>query len=473
MFVPSAALYGRAFILLISIALFACAPTGSMTERAAGATAFVVLGENGAPVARVLTSARQCPAIRLNGQEVAMALRAGAETLPLRPTRSAPADSKPSSFPLLTCEKTIPPGTTAATVEGSPLRLPVAEPKRIVVIGDTGCRLKKSDNAFQPCNDADQYPFAKIAVAAAAWKPDLVIHVGDYQYRENACAEGNAGCAGSPWGYGWDTWRDDFFQPGAALLRAAPWVMVRGNHESCARAGQGWWRFLDPRPLESGRDCNDASNDEIGDYSAPYAVPIGTGAQLIVLDTSNTTGVPIPQGDIREGKYRDMYRQLDILSQQASYNIGVNHHPILGFAAERDAKGKVSLLPGNQGIQSIFGAVNPLILPPRVNAMLSGHVHLWQEVSFSSPHPTQFVAGFSGTLEDTVPLPAVLPAGATPAPGAVVAHFSSWVSGFGFMTMERTGSDQWDVKVWDTSGRQVNRCSVQGSKSICDIAQVK
>jgi hypothetical protein len=34
----------------------------------------------------------------------------------------------------------------------------------------------------------------------------------------------------------------------------------------------------------------------------------------------------------------------------------------------------------------------------------------------------------------------------TPAPGAVVEHFSSWVDGFGFMTMERRGADQWAWK---------------------------
>ncbi len=57
---------------------------------------------------------------------------------------------------------------------------------------------------------------------------------------------GNAhDCAGSPWGYGWDAWNADFFTPAAPLLAAAPWAAVRGNHESCARAGQGWWRFLD------------------------------------------------------------------------------------------------------------------------------------------------------------------------------------------------------------------------------------
>lgn len=473
MLLSSFASYRRILAFLIPVILFGCVPVARVANHAPDFAAFVVLGENGVPVARVLTSAMQCPVIRLDGRGVAMNVRAGPQTMPSRPTLSAPADSKPSSFPLLTCEKIIPPHTTTAIVEGRPLPLPATEAKRIVVIGDTGCRLKKSENAYQPCNDPNQYPFAKIAAAAANWKPDLVIHVGDYQYRENACPDGNAGCAGSTWGYGWDAWRDDFFKPGAALLQAAPWVMVRGNHESCTRAGQGWWRFLDPRPLESGRDCNDAANDERGDYSDPYAVSIGGDMQVIVLDTSNTTGGPIPQGDIRESKYRDMYRKLDILSQQASYNIGVNHHPILGFTAKQDAKGRVSLLPGNQGIQSIFGAINPLMLPPRVNVMLSGHVHLWQEVSFSSPHPTQFVAGFSGTMEDVVPLPATLPAGATPAPGAVVEHLSSWVNGFGFMTMERDGASHWDVKVWDTAGRAVNTCRIDGRKSVCEVAQVK
>jgi hypothetical protein len=460
-------------LLMPVFALLGCASVPDTSNVKPDFISFVVLGENGVPVARVLTHAAQCPAIRFDGHDAPMDVRAAAGTVPLRATKSDPADSKPSAFPILACEKIVPTGTHTAVVDGRILPLPKSEATRIVVIGDTGCRLKKADDAFQPCNDADQYPFAKIAGLAAAWKPDLVVHVGDYQYRENACPEGNAGCAGSSWGYGWDTWRDDFFLPGASLLQAAPLVAVRGNHESCARAGQGWWRLLSPLPLLPQRDCNDASNDDIGDYSDPYAVPLGNGAQLILLDTSNTSGAPVPHGDIREIKYRDMYNKMDALSQKADYNIGANHQPILGFTAKQDAKGKLSVLPGNQGIQSVFGAINPLIMPPRINAMLSGHVHVWQEVSFSTPHPTQFVAGFSGTLEDVVPLPSTLPVGATPAPGAVVEHISSWVNGFGYMTMERKGARLWDVKVWDTSGHQVNRCSVEGSKSICEIAQVK
>lgn len=78
--------------------------------------------------------------------------------------------------------------------------------RRIVVIGDTGCRLKASESAYQACNDSEAYPFATVAAHAAAWHLDLVIHVGDYLYRANPCPPGRSGCVGSPWGYGWDSW---------------------------------------------------------------------------------------------------------------------------------------------------------------------------------------------------------------------------------------------------------------------------
>ena len=462
-------------LLLFSIAggLCGCAMQGPVQPSENLSSAYVVVGENGTQVARVLTKDAQCPLIRFDTHEVQMDARAMPASLPLRATRSAASDSKPSVFSLLACEKEIPAGTKRAIVAEHSLPLLAGVVNRIVVIGDTGCRLKKSDNAYQACNDSQSYPFAKVAGEAAKWRPDLVVHVGDFQYRENACPDNNPGCAGSPWGYGGDTWQADFFIPGAALLKAAPWVMVRGNHESCSRAGQGWWRMIDPRPLQPGRDCNQASDDDKGDYSDPYAVPLGEGAQLIVLDTSNTSGELIPPGDIRQSKYRDSYEKLESLSRQAAYNIVANHQPILGFDASQDKQGAVTLHPGNQGLQSVFGAINPLLLPPRVDVLLSGHVHVWQEVSFSSPHPTQFVTGFSGTLEDMVPLPDKLPDGATPSQGAVVEHHSSWVNGFGFMTMERKGAEQWAVNVWDADGKIRNACTIVGRHSVCEKTQVR
>jgi hypothetical protein len=417
-------------------------------------SAYVVLGEQGAAVARVLTAASSCPLLTVDGQEQAMRLRAPAETVAQRATSSAPADAKPSAFPLLTCEATLPAGARSASVAGQALPVPRAAPRRIVVIGDTGCRLKKSENHYQACNDPQMSPFATIAAAAARWQPDLVIHVGDYHYRENPCPEGNAGCAGSPWGYGWDAWREDFFRPAAPLLAAAPWVMVRGNHESCTRAGQGWWRFLDPRPLQPGRDCNAAANDVQGNYSDPYAVPIGGAAQLLVLDTAATSWRGLQPGQPGWDQYRANYRQL------------------LGFGADLDKNGQRYLQLGDAGLQQSFGSLNPLLLPEGVQAMLSGHVHLWQQVSYRSQHPSQFVAGFSGTDEDTTPLPDDV-SHIEPAPGAVIDHFSSWVGGFGFMTLERGAQPgEWQATVHDRHGKEMNHCRLAGRQSQCELTRV-
>ena len=104
---------------------------------------------------------------------------------------------------------------------------------------------------------------------AAAAHPDLMIHVGDYEYREDARPAGNPGCAGSPFGYGWDAWNADFFEPGAlaAPRRRALDHGARGNHEDCSRAGEGWFRFLDPAPMPTA--CADLTGDyvvRLGDF---------------------------------------------------------------------------------------------------------------------------------------------------------------------------------------------------------------
>ena len=88
----------------------------------------------------------------------------------------------------------------------------------------------------------------------------------------------------------------------------------------------------------------------------------------------------------------------------------MNHHPMLAFApnpAQPDAP-----YPGQR--RAAIGAARRCSRPrcsrPNVQALLSGHVHLFEVVSFSTPQPAQFVAGNGGDWIDT-PLPLPLPAG--------------------------------------------------------------
>jgi hypothetical protein len=435
-------------------------------------SAYVIVSEDGAASARAITTAPACPYIEIDGQASHMAVRAPLSAIPLRPMAGGAKDRPAAvSSPVQSCETPLPAGVRSVTVAGRALPLPVREPKRIVVIGDTGCRLKGKE--FQDCNDPEAFPFAKVAASAAAWKPDLVIHVGDFHYREDPCPADRPGCAGSPFGYGWDAWNADFFTPARTLLAAAPWVVARGNHETCVRGGQGWWRFLDPRPLRPETSCDDPARDNIADYTDPYVVPLGGDAQLLVFDSANTSYKGFKASDIRIDKYADTYRKLEALAGRARHTIAVDHHPLYGFGAEQDKKtGEVRLFGGDAGLIQTFGAIQPRLLPANVDVLLSGHVHLWEQVSFSSDHPSQFVSGFAGTAEDIVPLPVSIAPGTTPAPGAVVEAMSSWIDGFGFMTMERRGIDRWDVVIHDRDGRERNRCAVEGRHSHCALPQV-
>lgn len=435
-------------------------------------SAYVILGEDGAAIARAITTAPGCPTIEIDGRGAAMAVRSPLAPIPQRSQGGAAQDRPlPVSSAVQSCETRLPAGAQRVAVAGRPLPLPVAAPTRIVVIGDTGCRIKGQE--AQDCNDPAAYPFARVAASAAAWKPDLVIHVGDYHYREDPCPAGRAGCAGSPYGYGWDAWNADFFAPARPLLAAAPWVVARGNHETCARGGQGWWRFLDPHPLLPQNSCDDPRQDGIGDHTDPYAVPLGGGSQLLVFDSAATSYKGFAEDDPRRARYADTYRKLAALAARAPHNIAVDHHPLYGFGATEDKKtGAVKLFGGDAGLTQSFGAIQPRLLPAGVDILLSGHVHLWEQVSFASDHPSQFVSGFAGTAEDIVPLPAELAPGTSPAPGAEVEAMSSWIDGFGFMTMERRGPDRWDVVIHDRDGTERNRCTVEGRRSRCALAQV-
>ena len=429
--------------------------------------AFVVLGDGGRRIARVITADVLCPSATVDGAARDMQLRAGPQILPQRPTRSEPADSKPSTFPLLVCEMTLPSAASRASVGGHTLAVPTRDPKRIVIIGDTGCRIKRSERAFQACNDPVSWPFAQIAAAAAAMKPDLVIHVGDYHYRENACPAGNPGCAGSPWGYGWDAWDADFFTPAQPLLAAAPWVVVRGNHESCNRAGQGWWRLLDPRALEPKQDCNDPANDEQGDYSEPYAIWLANDSQLIIFDSSTVGTTRLSPTDPVYRRYEPQLRRALALSAGVAHNLFVNHHPILGFATD-PTHPPDGVYPGNESLQSVLAAIGgETLFPPNIDALLAGHNHLFEVVSFESAHPVQLISGNGGTWVDE-PLPGTLTRGAAPAPGAIVDSVVSTTL-YGFMTMEPDAGSNggWRLQARDRYARSLTTCTLFGRKTRC------
>jgi hypothetical protein len=456
----------RRWIVGMALWLAACgAPSPRVEEpdETGVNSAWVELGPDGVAIARAITAVDRCPPIVLDGTTEPMTVRVPPGTAPLRSTVSELADSKPSAFPITVCERSVPIGTTRATIGGRALPLPKIKPERIVVLGDSGCRLNKAFNVWQACDDPAAWPLASVATTAARFAPDLVIHVGDYHYRENACPASIAGCNGSPWGYGWDAWQADFFLPAAPLLAAAPWVVLRGNHEECARAGQGWFRFLDPRPFEAKRSCDDPSDDVDANYSPSYTVPLGADAQLIVFDSAKAGYTPLAESDPQFRAYRDQFNQTGVLASRAGVtSLFASHHPLLAFVPQRGTPP----LPGNAALLSVARTLfGTRYFPDSILLALHGHIHDFQAIGFAGGQPATLVAGIGGDYLD-VELPDPFPRTLSPAAGVTVdtiAHSAR----FGFVLLERRAK-VWRIEAYTRDGRVLTRCTLSGPQFSCD-----
>jgi hypothetical protein len=424
--------------------------------------AYVVLGVDGQAIARVLTGASACPVLQADGAPLAMNPRAAPERVPARP-----GQAKPSDFTQRVCEAVLPAGLQALRLGGQRLPLPAPVARRIVVLGDTGCRIKAAEHAFQSCDDPQQWPFAGIAAAAAAEHPDLVVHVGDYHYRESRCPDDQP-CAHSVWGYGADAWEADFFAPARPLLQAAPWVLARGNHEECARAGQGWFRLLDPRPFEARRSCDDPAQDAEANFSAPYAVPLGGGWQLIVFDSALASKAPDlgREADrLRQARYEEAWRGVDALAQRPGlHSLFVSHHPPLGFTA-----GKPGLQFGNAALLSAMQQVDGTrYFPVGVEAALHGHVHSFQAIDFASGHPASLVAGHGGDLLDPE-LAGPVAAAYDRVPGVRLQSLLRSHS-FGYLVLERDAQG-WTALARRPDGSTLSTCRLRSTRLACTGAE--
>lgn len=330
---------------------------GALLSAQALSPAWVELGDGGQIIARiVVTAPRDCPSLVVDGRARPMSLRS-----------PVPAGLRPA------CEAAIPSTARSASVNGQVLALPHGAPSRVVVFGDTGCRVKGDE--IQACNDPQLWPFAQVSTAAAGEHPDLVIHVGDYLYRESPCpAASQVLCGGTPSGDNWDAWNADFFTPAARLLAAAPWAFSRGNHEDCTRSWRGWFYYLDPRPFSG--TCQV--------FSPPYVVKLGA-FELVMLDSAS-----VAANTLKEEQASLYAKQLASLPSLAPGAWLADHHPFWGL---RTDGAKAKLAPVSPTLEAAWDRA----APQGISLVLSGHVHLFELLSFDRARPVQLVAGDGGT----------------------------------------------------------------------------
>ncbi|MGA2129332.1 MAG: metallophosphoesterase, partial [Xanthobacteraceae bacterium] len=405
-------------------------------------------GESGGRLVRaIVTDGDRCPVIALSAGDVAM-------------KRRAPRVA--SAYPILLCEAEL---DDAGDARVGPRRLPLrpAEANDIVLIGDTGCRLVHYDRP-QRCHSGVDWPLGAVAVSAASATTTpgarpIIIHVGDFHYREKPCADADPGCSGSPFGDNWATWEEEFFKPATPLLLAAPWIILRGNHENCERAGAGWLFFF-ALP-------NQTWDGVCQDDRPPYGVAIGRGPDgarraLIVFDTANEADrYKIADHCTTYEKWLD-----DIDTENTEIWLAL-HQPLWFRGTEEESGASASPTPPVQRCEkgTTKNAVDALRLrlstgKPNIKLILSGDVHMFEVFTPDDAKvPVQIVAGNGGTRLDPLKKP-------DPDKPAPIDHVSEPINSFGvtgaitafsrygFVVLRR-GDAEWTASMRDKVGRQV------------------
>ena len=380
---------------------------GLLLIAAAGATgaaqpptsyAWVQWDADARPHARAIVTGNACPDLVVGATAYPMALRSGPQ----------------GNFTDTVCDAPYPSGARGAHIGAIALPAVPRAPARIVVFGDSGCRLKGDE--VQACNDPQRWPFAPLVRAMAALRPDLVIDVGDYYYRETACPPSGVDCTGSPYGDRTESWVADYFAPVAPLFAVAPFIHVRGNHEDCKRSPFGWARYLSGLPAAT---CSD--------HEAPVMIGFDN-LQIAQVDSAN-------------GDENNPADPLFIADEQF-----VNAHA---------GNGETWLATHRPPVAYLAAHKNGDAGGTHVAAILSGHIHLFAAASFPNELPLMIV-GTGGDNLEAGPAVALL----HDALGALTDVR------FGFAVLDRAGGG-WDVNVHALDGTISHRCRLAARKLAC------
>lgn len=447
--------------ILGMLLLAGCAPAPSPASMRAAYTLLAPAPGGGTvALARVIVDQGQpCPRLETAFGPVAMTSRSNPD---------------PVRFPVEVCEAVQPFGQ-GVTVEGAGTPLPVVTraPTRIAVLGDTGC------GTAQDCADPAAWPFARLAGLAVATRPDLVIHVGDYVYRgtpgtievdgvrkptydagsyrpddlycqlRDPYVSQNA--PGSSLPDSWEAWRADFFAPAAALLSTAPWVVARGNHELCSRAGPGWFFLLDPSSDLFGGELSCPVQRQGGDplpnlvFAPHYRLELGA-LRLMVMDTANACD--------EHANFPERYAtQLAELADGAQGGPAwlISHRPIWGVDWLDQGVFHTSNATLQQSIRGSPGGA----LPAEVELVLSGHIHRFEALDFpNTRRPPQLMVGNSGVSLENDELAGAF---ATAIDGATARGLA--INQFGFLDAQLVPGGGWLGTLVGPGSEVLARCS--------------
>lgn len=374
------------------------------------------------------------------------------------------------------CSHNIPTNAVRATIAGR--RVPSSMPQkvnRMAMLADTGCRIKGT--SVQDCNSPDAWPLKRIARQIAKSDPDIILNPGDFYYRESACpAADQALCGGTPppvpgmpFADSADGWLVDVIRPLRPMFRSAPMALLRGNHETCDRGGNGFFLFFDPRPDTAGLcgPVNGVAPEPATTPTWSFTVKVAKGRTLRVamVDSAyGTDGTVDSWAAVQRPTYVAARKQTRAKKGRQSWLM--THRPVFSHVTwqfspapptEWTTWGSLDQTAASYGLLDTYQMV------------LSSHLHLVQAVQIPG-QPGSLVLGNGGTYLDPTtgyelprfgPLANASGQRVDPAVAPYPNASMDWTSvQFGYAVAKPAGKTGWKIAHRTPEGARFAACTV-------------
>jgi hypothetical protein len=237
--------------------------------------------------------------------------------------------------------------------------------------------------------------------------------------------------------------------------------MVRGNHEICTRAGEGWFRFLDhARPA-----------DICTPMSSFFTVALG-GLGFVIMDSGqiakenagdndddddddddNDDSAVSVNPDDTVSALRDNYAEISSRIPSPAWLL--THAPF--NAVKLDKK-----TGSDEIVNTIQQQAIGDLLSKDIEMIVSGHVHVFEALSFADarpPRPSQLVVGTGGVkLAKKPDKPEDI--GGIPVSDALI------VKDFAYIVWDRDGTT-WRGELFNADGLQIAQCKLAEHALTC------
>ena len=410
-----------------------------------------------------------------------------------------------SSFPVSVCETVIAEGVSYNDGTGKVTLAAVnLAPTVVQVYGDSGCKEKN-------CGTQPAQAFQAVVNAGASQATDLILHMGDFNYRGTSGHMAETSTGEKIWAYDagdglpnptpacgfddiyysqnalnspkpdqWQNWKLDFFDATKPLLSKAPWVFARGNHELCSRAGVGWFYFFGPGSNVAGSAVSQMQCPDQGDFNNPPSSAVGR-VQMIppymlklgqfqtwVMDTANAcddyAGNPLT------ADYVSQYKKLATKTKSGLPTWVMSHRPVWGYQGDT-----ISAM-----LQTALGQTKEKAFTSDVTLLLAGHMHIYESLTFfdnngqASTRPPQLVIGNSGVSLNSPP--SFLPCDGANQTCTVVDGLNvkgNALSEFGYLSMSLDQSGGWQGQLINEQQAVMANCDSKNpdnSLAICVLS---